>query len=244
MSRPLLLLLSLLLLLAACAGQPPALPDRTARDFWQAVIANDRDRMARLVVPGTLPDPSVLGNDKQVLARVEVGAMTIDGDSAQVVTTLVGKAEDGQPAQRVTLTTWLRRVDGQWKVDGRRTVDSLVANSPDLLLRQLDRNLQQIGSAVQRGLDEGLTEFLQALNQQLPQVKKELEQLSDPDKTRRLGEQLGRVFSESLRQALEQFNQGLEALSEELEKASPPPGGPPAAPPPGQPAPADPQRPI
>ncbi len=233
-----------LLLLAACATRPPALPDQTARQFWQAVIANDRTAMAELVVPGTLPDPAVLGNDKHVLRSVQIGAMTIDGDRAQVVTTLVGQDPQGHETRRVTLTTWLARVDGQWKVDGRKTVDSLLAHSPDLLLRQLDENLQQIGSAVQRGLNEGLTEFLDALNQQLPQVKKELQQLSDPDKTRRLGEQLGRVFSDSLRQALQQINQGLEELSRELEQATPPPAGQTPAPAPAPPAAPAPQRPI
>ena len=90
------------------------------------------------------------------------------------------------------------------------------------MMNDISGNIAELGQSLGNSVSSGLREFIGALNQQVPAIKKELSQLSDEDKTREIGRKLGALFSRELNQAMQELNKGLDELSRELDKATPP----------------------
>ena len=212
-----LLILSVALLFA-CAGQPT--PEEVASRFWNAVVNNDEKALDKYAAKRTLSDPGLLSNKDGMLKSVEVKAATIAGDRAEAPTVLIGESNGRQT--RLPVTTFLVREEGRWKVDGQRSVNALVAASVNLMMNDISGNIAELGQSLGNSVSSGLREFIGALNQQVPAIKKELSQLSDEDKTREIGRKLGALFSRELNQAMQELNKGLDELSRELDKATPP----------------------
>ncbi|MGF1644016.1 MAG: hypothetical protein ACFCUJ_10250 [Thiotrichales bacterium] len=227
MTFPRFLLTCLVLLgalLAGCSHQP-ATPEEVTRDFWNAVIENNAERMQQLVAKDSLKDPRLLSNHDRKLRAVEIGTAEKTEISAQVATTLVG----GEPGKetRLPISTQLVRENQQWRVHGQRSVDALVTASVQLMASQVSDNLANIGQDLSRSVTTGIESFMQSLNQELPQLKQQLEALSDEQKSQQLGSQLGVLFAQGIKEALREFNQGMEELGQELKRNAP------AAPAPG-----------
>ncbi len=212
------LLALVIALLSACAGRQT--PEDVSSRFWNAVVNNDQKAIGKYVAKQSLPDPGLLSNKDKMLKSVEVQDATIEGDHARVPTVLIGERNGKQT--RLPVTTFLVREDGQWKVDGQRSVNALVAASVNLMMNDISGNVAELGQALSNSISSGLEEFIGALNRQVPAIRKELSELSDQEKTREIGRKLGQLFSQGLGQALQELNKGLDDLSRELDKTAPP----------------------
>ena len=216
MLKPILIAIALFAL-AACVQKQT--PEEVTHGFWQAVIDNDLDAARKLTTRDSRKNLNLLDNREKRLKAVEVGTATITAEKATVPTTLIGDAEGRRT--RVELTTYLRKEDEKWRVEGERTVNALLASSLESLLQNLTGDLTQIGDAFNQAVTSGLQEFLGQLQKDVPAIKQELGRLTDEEKARTLGQELGTLFSQGLRDAMREFSKGLDDLEKELEKASP-----------------------
>lgn len=202
--------------LQGCGGHAP--PDEVAQAFWDAVIANDADKIKQLVATNTLDDADLLSNQDQTLNAVEIGAVTTKDDHAEAETILIG--ESNGKATRLPVTTYLVMEEKQWKVHGQQSVNALVSASMNLMMNDITGNISELGQALGDSISGGLQEFINAFNKEAPNIKKELEKLSDEEKTRDIGRKLGKLFSDGLSDAMGELSKGLDQLSSELDAAA------------------------
>ena len=208
--------------LQACAHQ--ATPEEVARSFWDAVVNNDQDGMRKHAARGSLQDPSLLDNSEKMLSAVEIGASRIQDGTATVETTLIGHRNENET--RLPVTTSLLLEDEQWKVNGQESINALIATSVNLMMSDMTQDLSAMGQQLSESLSSGLQEFLGAFSKQAPDLKKELEKLTDGKKAQEIGEKMGTLFSRGLNDVLQEFNKGLDELSRELDKAGSEPPAP------------------
>lgn len=203
-------------LFSGCAHQAP--PEEVAKNFWQAVVANDLETAKSLVAKDSLQNPDLLGNKDEMLKSVEIGTATTNESSAEVATTLIGMNNDAET--RLPITTFLVKEDEAWKVDGQQSVNALVASSVNQMMSGMTGDLSAIGEELSKSITSGLQEFMGAFSKELPTLRQELNKLSDEEKTRDVGRQLGELFSQGLSEAIKEFNSSLETLGQELENSN------------------------
>ncbi len=211
-----LFILLALFALQGCGSHAP--PEEVAKNFWDAVVANDSEKIQQYVAKNTLEDASLLSNKEKMLNAVEIGAVTTKDDHAQAETTLIGES-DGKPT-RLPVTTYLVLEDDDWKVHGQQSVNALVSASMNLMMNDLTGNISGLGQALSDSLSGGFQEFISAFNKEAPNIQKELEKLADEDKTRDIGQKLGKLFSEGLSDVMGELSKGLDELSTELDNAT------------------------
>ncbi len=211
----LLAALMIALALSACSQEPT--PPEVTQAFWEAVIANDQEKMKQYIATGTLDDPSILDNSEKSIVAVEVGEATEVNNVTRVKTVLVGKPNDKGEPTRLTIDTVMQRENEAWKVNGQETVNNLIATSVNAMMENVSKSFNQIGEQLSKSLAAGVQEFMGEMNKSLPEVQKGLEQLKDEDAMKDLGQSLGQLFSQGLQQMLGDLNKGMEELSKELE---------------------------
>lgn len=204
-------------LISAC-GQEPT-PAEVTQAFWEAVIANDQDKVKQYIASGTLEDPSILDNSEKSITRVEVGETIVSNSTTTYVrTVLVGKENDQGEPTRLKVNTVMAKENEQWKVNGQETVNNLVASSVNAMMENVSKSFDQIGQELTKSLSAGVQEFMGEMNKSLPEVHKNLNQLKDEDAMKDIGQSLGELFSQGLQQMLGDLNKGMEDLSKQLEE--------------------------
>ncbi|SJM95482.1 hypothetical protein [Crenothrix polyspora] len=143
-------------LLAACQASVETAPDKVAAAFWQAVIAGNLPAAQNQATKDS--QASLMADQGRKYAAVQVGAMTLDGDSATVVTLLT------QNDKKVSFNTALLKQDDGWKVDYQQTR----MNISMLPFQSIVNELQNIGES-----------FGEQLQQQMPLIEKGLESFGD-----------------------------------------------------------------
>ena len=214
----LLVMMLLIQLLAACATQ--ATPEEVTRNFWNAVVINDKAAMEKYIAKDTLKDTSLLDNSEKALTGVELGESIIGEQKAEVKTTLLGNAASGKET-RLPITTFLVLEEDQWKVNGQESVNALVAASVNVMMSDVTESLSGLGQSLSTSITGGLQEFLNQINKEVPTLKQGLERLTDEDKAKDIGQQLGKLFAHGIDDAMKQFSEGLNELSKELDEAAP-----------------------
>lgn len=209
--------LAILLILSACTQK--LTPEEVTHGFWQAVVNNDLETARKLTTKASRKGLDLLDNNEKKLKAVEVGTATITGDTSTVPTTLIGDRSGSET--RIKLTTYLSKEEQVWRVDGDKTVNALMTSSLQTMLQSLTGDLTEVGDALNTTITTGLQEFLGSLQQSVPEIKQELNKLTDEDKARDLGQELGALFSQGLRNAMQEFSKGLDSLDKELKNKAP-----------------------
>ena len=184
----------LALTLAGCFGAQT--PEEAATDFWDAVIANDRDAV---VDTSTLTDPNDFDGFEQNWNgyQPEWGKIVIEGREARIDTTLSNADGDDRD-----VTTWLVQQDDEWLVDYPRTARSARGGLFGNLLNRVSDISQELGNRFSRSAEE--------TNQKLDQLLQELEENQE-------------TFSQQADDALStysaQLEQSLQAMDKSIQQA-------------------------
>lgn len=206
--------------ITACNKQ--ANPQTVTRMFWEAVIKNDLETMKELATAESAQSLESLHNADQELKSIEVGEATIDGKTARVATTLHGQAQDGEKTTFSTTTVLVKHGE-IWEVEGKETVNTLMAQALESMVDNLGKNIGDLGKQLSDALSKGVQNFSQEMSKSLPEINEQLQRLQESDKFKELGAQLGKAVTDGLKQFTDEMEKGLEELANELEKATEPP---------------------
>ncbi len=208
-----------LTLLAACGSKEPETPREVSTLFWEAVISNNQERASELTSPISTHHLSSLHNESNELKSVDVGEPVITEGKAVVETTLHGITEGGESVSYPT-KTYLTQYDGQWRIEAEQTVAMLSNNSAQDVFRQLSETFSMLGEQLNTAFEQGIQGFSESMEETLPEINAQLEQLQQSDKFKNMGSQLGKVLSDGIKDFTEELSEGLEDLSAEVEKAA------------------------
>lgn len=214
------LLLIMFLVLAACGGKPET-PADVSSAFWKAVIKNDQDAAKALTLPISSHYLASLHNDASQLKSVEFGEPQVSGNTAVVETTLYGLTDDGEKVSFPT-TTHLVKYNEGWRVEAEKTVAVLDTGSSGFedVLQELGQTFSVLGQQLSDAFNQGVDGFSESMEETLPQINQQLQELQQSDKFKNMGSQLGKVLGEGIREFTQELNQGLQELSTEVEKAA------------------------
>lgn len=195
--RPALVILAALTL-AACDGAPPD-PARTTDAFWRAIA--DSDRREVIAHAAVERRGEVRLSELPTIERHEIGRIVIEGDRAEIATSITTR----DPEATTTITTYLERVDGAWRVDYDATTGQLKTRAE---LEEIVSRVRDIGETLSGELRRGV----ETLKESLPGIQEELKR------------ELDRMETEIERQ-LPELKRRLEEFSRQLEEAlkTPPP---------------------
>ena len=142
--------------------------------------------------------------------------------TARVATTLHGQAEDGKQTTFSTTTVLVKHGE-VWEVEGKETVNTLMAQALESMVDNLGKNIGDLGKQISDSLSKGVQEFSREMNKSLPKINEQLQRLQESDKFKELGSQLGKAVTDGLKQFTDEMEKGLEELANELEKSTEPP---------------------
>jgi len=207
-------------LLAACGSKEPETPEEVSYLFWKAVISNNQERAAELTVPTSVHYLASLHNGSNELVAVDIGEPVITQGRAVVETTLQGVTADGETVSYPT-QTHLTQYDGQWRVEAQRTVAMLGGNkSIEDFVRQFSDTLSTLGEQLNSAISQGVQGFSESMEESLPQINAQLEELQKSDKFKTMGAQLGKVLGDGIKDFTAELSDGIEELSDQVEKAA------------------------
>lgn len=190
-----------LVVLGITGCSKPETPQEVAAAFWQAMADNDAGDVVRF---STLDDTRDVDGYQRSWANAvpSFGRIVIDEREATIVTRL--PAEERSGGERLELTTYLVRAQGQWLVDYQRTGEAILNPSPfSNIMGELSRLGQRLGDTFSSSSSE--------LEDKMAQLARDLETYSDEmsrraesameDFARRLQESM-RALERSLDEAL------------------------------------------
>lgn len=163
-------------LLVACQTAANLSPDAVTATFWRAFLLGD---LSAAKVQLTEDSQALLEPQTQKYAFVQVGAMTLDGDTAKVVTVL------SQNGKRISFDTVLLKEADVWKIDYQQTRRNIAMLPFQGLAKQLENIGNAVGEQLQQQvplLEKGLQSFGDELKHQLDDFSHELEKAIPPSK--------------------------------------------------------------
>ncbi|MBL1265009.1 hypothetical protein [Candidatus Methylomicrobium oryzae] len=173
-------LFGLLFILSGCQSGPP--PEKVTQAFWEAMAQGDPE-IARTYTT-QVSQYLITKQPELEQASPRTGSAKVDGDSAKVATVLTLKKPDNR---KVVFDTVLVEEDDQWKVDYLQTMNNYL----HLPFGQIFRSLQGIGEAINKNLQQQLPElekqlegFSDGLLQQLEEFRRRLEKSVPPEPSR------------------------------------------------------------
>ena len=139
-------------------------PTETAEAFWLASQEGDVERARELVLPSGSAEIKEPGEGGTGIGDFSLGDAEVDGDEANVPTTLYGLGENDM---EISFSTVLAKEDGEWLVDLDRTTSEMTRA---LLGTTLEEMAEGMGRAVGEAMGdvvEGVAEGLQAAGESL-----------------------------------------------------------------------------
>ena len=194
-----------LTLIAACGSKEPETPKEVSTLFWEAVISNNQERAAELTTPASVQQLKSLHNESSELKSVDVGEPVISEGKAIVETTLHGVTEDGESISYPT-KTFLAQYDGQWRIEAAQTVTMLSNNSVEDFVRQFSETLSMLGEQLNTAIAQGVEGFSESMEETLPEINAQLQELQQSDKFKNIGAQLGKVLGDGIREFTEELS--------------------------------------
>jgi hypothetical protein len=163
-------LVGMVFLVAACQATAEKTPDRVAAAFWQAVISGNLQVAQSHVTDDS--QSSLAADQGRKYAAVQVGAMTLDGDSATVVTLLT------QNNKKISFNTALLKQHDAWKVDYQQTRMNISMIPFQGIVNELQNIGESFGEQLQQQvplIEKGLESFGEQLKRQLEEFNSSLE---------------------------------------------------------------------
>ena len=168
---PLISFFILGLFLTACNNEPKS-PFEVTQAFWHAVETKNVDQIKKLISKKSLHD-EILTENVVSISKPDFGKITIDGNNAEVETTVV--VESDHPST-VSLDTFLVKENETWKVDYHATVDTLSSQGQ---LAQAIRDLRTFGEKFSKDFSREFESSMDELDKAMPDVEKQIKNLGD-----------------------------------------------------------------
>ncbi len=196
---PLLTILLASIFLTACEDEPKT-PFEVTQAFWYAVENKNIDQIKQLISEKSLRDEYLADNIVSV-SETSFGKIVIDGDIAEVETTVV--VESDNPTT-VPLDTLLVKENEKWKVDYHTTVDAIGSGGQ---LAQVIRELRVFGEKFSRDFSKEFESSMDELDKAMPEIEKEISNLSEQIKEhvpelKKQFEELAKQLQEALEESL------------------------------------------
>ena len=185
-------LCALVLLLSACKGDLN--PDQVADIFWTAAVNNNTPLMKRMCSSNSVGDTADFTRLHTVTAFT-LGRIVIDGNRAEVETSLNIK----EASRPVSVTTYLMKENGKWRVDYGKTASFLTLNEQMTeLIGGIEDLAEEFADEIEGSVEEFKEKALPAIKSQVEQLEKEL-QKKLPEIRQQIDE-----FLEELEQSIEE----------------------------------------
>jgi len=194
-----LLIAVVALVLAGCSK--PETPQEVAAAFWQAMADSDASDVVKF---STIDDAGDFDGYQRSWANAvpSFGRVVIDESEATIVTRL--PVEERSGGERMELTTYLVREQGQWLVDYQRTGEAILSPSPfsDIMgeLSRLGQRLSATFSSSSSELEDKMEQLARDLETYSDEMSRRAESAME-DFARRLQESM-RALERSLDEAL------------------------------------------
>ena len=181
MTPRILIILIALSLTAAC--KPAAKPEEVTLMFWQAIQQDDLNSIKRLSNLENNDDYMEL-KDKIQLTSVQTGKIIIDGEKAEVETTL----ESANSVSSYTVTSYLYQDNNEWRVDYKSTmsifmidqdVQALIKDIEILseeFTKQIEGSVEDIKEKAVPKIRSKVQELEQELEKKIPEVRDKIYQ--------------------------------------------------------------------
>lgn len=167
-NRPILTAAALLAMgftLQSCGGEGP---EGVTHRFWQAAQERDRATFEALSIPADDVNFDLENEDSQIHALV-IGEGTIEGETAEVETTLDMRA--GETDLEVEFVTILENRDGEWLVDLEGTTDEVVKAVIGASMTEIGEALGEGLKDAMEGVAEGFAEGMQEMSEAFQEAK-------------------------------------------------------------------------
>ena len=187
-----IVLFALIFVLSACKGDLN--PDQVADLFWTAAVNNNTPLMKRMCSSNSFDDATDFTRLHTVTAFT-LGRIVIDGNSAEVETSLSMK----EASRPVSVTTYLTKENGKWRVDFGKTASFLTLNEQMTeLIGDIEDLAEEFADEIEGSGEEIKEKALPAIKSQVQQLEKEL-QKKLPEIRQQIDE-----FLEELEQSIEE----------------------------------------
>ncbi len=173
---PLLSLLLLSIFLTACQDEPKS-PFEVTQAFWHAMETKNVDQIKKLISEKSLHD-KIIPENLVSISKPGFGKILIDGDTAEIETTVV--IESDNPTE-VPLETLLVKENEKWKVDYHATINAV---SSEGQLAKAIRELKTFGEKFSREFSKEFESSMDELDKAMPEIEKEIQNLGDQIKER------------------------------------------------------------
>jgi len=174
-----LLLIGLALVLNGCTQSDT--PKNVTERFWKAVQLRDMETAKQLATWDTVSYLKYLQAKKAHPERFELGEVMLSETRAEVATTLYTQ-KYGKSGVKIPGATVLLKTEQGWRVDVKKTLNSVVKHTIDNVFDQLNGFMQKGLKELDMSLSESMDEVGKALEEGAKELRKELSKpLFSPD---------------------------------------------------------------
>jgi hypothetical protein len=173
------MLVGIFLLLSGCTQSDT--PKSVTERFWKAVQVRDMETAKQVATWDTVDYLKYLKSEKLHPERFELGGVMLGDTRAEVATTLFTQKQ-GKSGIKVPGVTVLVKTEQGWRVDVKKTLNSVVKHTIDNVFNQLNGFMQEGLKELDKSLSDSMDEVGKALEEGAKELRKELSKpLFSPD---------------------------------------------------------------
>ncbi len=166
-----LLFVSVFLILSGCTQ--PDTPKSVSEQFWKAVQVRDMEAAKQVATWDTVDYLKYLKKEKLHPERFELGEVMLGETRAEVVTVLYTQKQ-GKSGIKVPGVTVLVKTEQGWRVDVKKTLNSVIKHTIDNVFNQLNGFMQEGLKELDKSLSDSMDEVGKALEEGAKELRKEL----------------------------------------------------------------------
>jgi hypothetical protein len=165
-----LLFVSLFLILSGCSQ--PDTPKSVSEQFWKAVQVRDMEAAKQVATWDTVDYLKYLKTEKLHPERFELGEVMLSETRAEVATTLYTQKQ-GKSGIKVPGVTVLVKTEQGWRVDVKKTLNSVIKHTIDNVFNQLNGFMKEGLKELDKSLSDSMDEVGKALEEGAEELRKE-----------------------------------------------------------------------
>lgn len=164
------ILIGLIFLIAGCSG--PDTPKSVSEKFWKAIQARDMESAKQISTWDTVDYLKYLKAEKLHPERFELGEEMVSDTRAEVATTLFTQKQ-GKSGIKLPGMTVLVKSEQGWRVDVKKTLNSVIKHTVDNVFDQLNGFMQEGLKELDKSLSKSMNEVSKALEESAKELRKE-----------------------------------------------------------------------
>ena len=171
----------------------PDTPKSVSEQFWKAVQVRDMEAAKQVSTWDTVDYLKYLKTEKLHPERYELGEEML-GETRAEIATLLFTQKQGKSGIKVPGVTVLVKIDQGWRVDVKKTLNSVVKHTIDNVFDQLNGFMQEGIKELDKSLSKSMDEVGKALEDSAKELRKELSKPIFPptDKKPQINNPLGK----------------------------------------------------